>query len=243
MAAGARPAAPIESASSAMRPVLEVLSRVAAHDVPVLLRGESGSGKSALARSLHAASPRRERPLVPVDCRELAAEALRSGRSLAARIEEALGSTLLLEEVGALPERLQAGLLSLLEPSGAGRAAPVRVVATSERRLEDAVAAGEFRGDLLRRLAVVEVRVPPLRARREDVLPLARAFLGASGLRRGEGPPALSPRAERALLAYPWPGNLRELRNAVERALVLEPGPVVDLEGLPPRIAALGGDP
>lgn len=231
---------PIESSSSAMRAVVAMLGRVACHDVPVLLRGESGSGKSALARALHAASPRRDRLLVPVDCRELEADGPRNARVLAEKIGEAMGGSVLLEEVGALPERLQAGVVSLLEPSGARRSGDVRVVATSHLDLEAAVRAGRLREDLVRRLAVVEIRVPPLRERKDDILPLARSFLAAFGRGRVAG---LAPRAEVALLSYPWPGNIRELRNAMQRALVLSPGAILDLEALPPKLRASGAEP
>jgi NtrC-family two-component system response regulator AlgB len=231
----------IESSSAAMRAVVRILATVASHDVPVLLRGESGSGKSTLARALHAASERRERPLVAIDCQELQAGALASARIFAARLEEANGGSVLLEEIGALPDRYQAAVVSLLDLHRLGRrSADVRVIATSHLDLEGAARVGRFREDLLTRVAVVEVWVPPLRDRPEDILPLARRFLAAFV---GPGGMAeLTPRAQRALLAYPWPGNVRELRNAMQRAVVLSRSAALDLEVLPPKLSALVGD-
>ena len=221
-----------------MRAVLEIVATVAAYDVPVLFRGESGSGKSVLARALHAASPRRLGSLVRVDCRALEGEGPATAHVLYTALDGAAGGTVLLEEVGGLPKPLQGPVASLIEPTRSA-GARVRVVATSARDLEGAARAGPFSEELLARLAVVEVRVPPLRERREDILPLAHRFVVAFTL--GDGPPpALTARAERALLAYAWPGNVRELRNAMQRAVIVSQGAVLDLDALPPKLSAVG---
>jgi len=231
---------PIESASSAMRAAVRIIATVAGLDVPVLFRGESGSGKSALARALHAASPRRTHRLVPVDCQALQAETAPSARVLAAKLEEAIGGSILLEEIGALPGRSQGVIASLLEQHGLGApTVDVRVIATSHLDLEAAVSAHHFREDLLTRLNVVEVFVPPLRDRREDILPLAGRFLEVFSPGH-ELPPELTPRAQRALLEYEWPGNVRELRNAIHHAVVLSRTPALDVDALPPKLAELG---
>jgi DNA-binding NtrC family response regulator len=235
--------ASIEANSAAMRAVLRILAKVASHDVPVLFRGESGSGKSALARALHLASPRRPHPFVAIDCQALQSDVPLSERVLAARLGQAIAGTVLLEEVGALPDRLQVAVASMLEQHHLGGRAPdVRVLATSHRDLEAAVRASQFREDLLTRLDVVEVQVPSLRDRREDILPLARCFLEAFTRSMGLPLPELAPRAQQAMLEYQWPGNIRELRNAMQRALVLSRSAVLDLDALPPKLSALGGD-
>ena len=221
-----------------MRAVLEIVATVAAYDVPVLFRGESGSGKSVLARALHAASPRRLGSLVRVDCRALEGEGPATAHVLYTALDGAAGGTVLLEEVGGLPKPLQGPVASLIEPTRSAGAG-VRVVATSARDLEGAARAGQFSEELLARLAVIEIRVPPLRERIEDILPLAHRFVVAFTL--GDGPPpALTARAERALLAYAWPGNVRELRNAMQRAVIVSQGAVLDLDALPPKLSAVG---
>jgi DNA-binding NtrC family response regulator len=231
----------IEATSAAMRAVMQILAKVARHDVPVLFRGESGSGKSALARALHAASPRRLHPLVAIDCQALGADPAPSARILASKLGEALGGAILLQEVSALPDRLQAAIASLLEQRlPGGRTAEFRILATSRRDLEAAVRASRFQEDLLSRLNVVEVWVPPLRDRREDILPLARRFLDAFTRGSGRTISELTPRAKRALLDYEWPGNVSELRNAMQRALVLSGSSVLDLDALPTVLSAIG---
>ena len=259
----------LSSSSPRVRAALETLMRAAPHDVAVLLRGESGTGKGVLARALHAASPRRERPFAVVNCPTLSEELLASElfghargsftgatRDQPGRIEAAEGGTVFLDEIGEITPSLQAKLLRFLQEKrferigeNRTRVADVRVVSATNRDLDLAVKAGAFREDLLYRLNVVEVTVPPLRERTEDILPMARRFVAFFAQQARRPPPELSPASERMLVAWPWPGNVRELRNAIERAVILSPGQVLEPESFPERMAgqgrqvpALGGD-
>ena len=255
--AGATPEVMLSTSSAVMRAVLDVIGRTAAHDVPVLLRGESGTGKTVLARALHRQSPRRERPFAVVNCPALSEELLASEmfghvkgaftgavRDQPGRVEAAEGGTLFLDEVGEVPSSIQAKLLRFLQDKHfervgetRTRVADVRIVAATNRNLDEAVRAGQFREDLLFRLNVVEITVPSLRERREEILPLAQSFLGFFARAARRSPQQLSPEAERAFLAYGWPGNIRELRNAIERAVILSPAQILQPQAFPERIA------
>ena len=254
----------LETRSSVMRAVLDNLSRAAVVDSPILLRGEIGVGKEVLARMVRAMSRRRTKPFVAADCHGVAEEMLAlqlfgSGKRVTSRmtlaqdlqadrdgcIERAAGGILFLDEVADLPRSLQAKLLQFLregrlERLGETRPRPadVRVIAASRRLLEADVAAGRFDEDLFFRLNVIEIDVPPLRDRPEDVVPLARHFLAffAGSLRRAT--PSLSPDAEEALAAYEWPGNIRELRNVMERAVILWPAQIIAPQALPETVQA-----
>jgi NtrC-family two-component system response regulator AlgB len=265
----AAPEARLETASPRMQAVLDVVARAAAHDVAVLLRGENGTGKGVLARALHAQSPRRDRPFVVVNCPTLSEELLASElfghargaftgavRDQEGRVEAAEGGTVFLDEIGEISPALQAKLLRFLQEKRfervgetRTRTADVRIVAATNRDLDAEVKAGRFREDLLYRLNVMEIVVPPLRERLEDILPFARGFVEFFARQAGRPPPDLSAATEKLLVAYPWPGNVRELRNAIERALILARGQVLEPETFPERIAAtaseapvLGGD-
>jgi NtrC-family two-component system response regulator AlgB len=259
----------LQTHSPKMRTALETALRCAESDATILLCGESGTGKGVLARLIHFRSPRAAQPFVVVNCPTLSEELLASElfghakgsftgavRDQAGRVEAAEGGTIFLDEIGEISLSLQAKLLRFLQEKQferlgetRTRRADVRVIAATNRNLETDVKAGRFREDLLYRLNVLEIHVPPLRERPEDILPLARRFLAffARALRRPV--PELSPAAEQALLKYSWPGNVRELANAIERTVILWPAQLIEPEGLPERIAAhldagprLGGD-
>jgi DNA-binding NtrC family response regulator len=241
------------ASSPGMRQVLELARRVAAVEATVLVLGESGVGKERVARLLHEASPRASGPFLAINCAALSETLLESELFGHARgaftgavqdrpglFEAASGGTLFLDEVGELPQGMQAKLLRALQERqvrrvGENRVRPirVRVVAATNRELAREVEAGRFRKDLYYRLKVVELRVPPLRERREDVLPLARRLLADMASRMHRPAPTLTPRAADQLLRYPWPGNVRELENALERAVALARGRRVELEDLP----------
>jgi len=252
------PEVDMDPRSPKMRAVLDMLSRAAASEAPVLLRGENGTGKGVLARRLHLQSYRSEQPFVVVNCPTLSEELLASElfghakgaftgavRDQPGRVEAAEGGTLFLDEIGEISIGLQAKLLRFLQDKEfervgetTTRLADVRIVAATNRDLEVDVTAGRFRDDLLYRLNVLELRLPALRERPEDIEPLARRFVSfaARGARRPV--PELSPETVEALLAYSWPGNVRELRNVIERAVILWPTNRIEPEALPPRIAA-----
>ncbi len=228
------------------RRMLELAQRVARSDCTVLIVGASGTGKEVLARYIHRQSARAAQPFIAVNCAALPEsmlEAILFGYERGAftgahaghagKFEQAQGGTLLLDEVTEMPLALQAKLLRVLQEREVERlggrgtlALDVRVVATTNRRLREEVAAGRFREDLYYRLNVFPLPLPPLRARREDVLPLAMQLLSAR-CRAGTLIPALSAEAAHLLLTYSWPGNVRELDNLLQRALILRSGPVI----------------
>jgi len=254
----------IVARSTAMRRVLSLAERVATVDAPVLLTGESGSGKERIARHIHALSPRSAGPSIPVNCGALPETLLESelfghvkgaftgaDRDHQGLFEAATGGTLLLDEVGEIPHSVQVKLLRVLQDrevrrvgSAKSRRVDVRIIAATNRDLGEMVRAREFRKDLYYRLKVVSIEVPPLRERREDVLPLAHAFVRRNCTRYHCGPCSLSARALDRLLEYPWPGNVRELEHAMERAVVLAEGkPRIEEGDLPPEILAGGEVP
>jgi len=240
--------------SPLMREVLGELSRAAASGVPVLLTGETGTGKEVLADLLHRWSDRSSGPLVSVNVAALPETLVESelfghvrgsftgaDRDRSGLLRDAGGGTLFLDEIGEMDPAVQPKLLRVLETGGVTRlgesreeTVDFRLVTATNRRLEDEIAAGRFREDLYYRIAVLTIEVPPLRERREDVLPLARRFLSSADTRGKR----LSPATEALLLRYDWPGNIRELRNAVLRAGILAPGDVVLPENLPPTLRA-----
>jgi DNA-binding NtrC family response regulator len=247
----------IVGSSPALREVLRIVQRVAPTDVTVLITGESGTGKEVVARALHAGSRRADAAFIALNCSALPAELVESelyghvrgaftgaDRDRDGLFAAAHGGTLFLDEVGELSPAAQAKLLRAVEertitPVGSTRAVPVdvRLVAATNRVLDDAVAAGSFRADLLYRLGVVQLQLPPLRERREDITALATHFIAQLAERHGLPALPLAEGARRTLLAHDWPGNARELRNALERALVLADGDAIEAADLPATIA------
>jgi Nif-specific regulatory protein len=248
----ARRGARIVGESPAIRALRDTVGRVARTDLPVLILGESGSGKEVVARAIHYGSARHARPFVPVNCAAIAESLLESelfGHEKGAftgadatrqgKFELASGGTLFLDEIGDMSAGGQAKLLRVLEDRsvvrvGGSQAIPVdaRVVAATNRQLAEAVRAGKFRQDLYYRLTVVTIDLPPLRERRDDVVPLAEFFLGQFGRDAGRPRLKLSAEAKRRLKEHDWPGNVRELRNLMERVAFLCPSDTVEASDL-----------
>jgi DNA-binding NtrC family response regulator len=249
--------------SAAMRPVLALMERVAPSDANVLVTGGHGTGKELVAEWLHAASPRATRPFIAVNVGAVPeglfesemfghvkgaftdARADRMGR-----FEVADGGTLFLDEIATIPPPQQAKLLRALQSgivervgSSKGRRVDVRVISATNAEVDDEVAAGRFREDLLFRLNTIEIHLPPLRERREDLVPLALHFLRRHAARYHRTLAGFDAGAVEAMLAHPWPGNVRELDHAVERAVLLAPGASVGAADLALRPAAVAGAP
>ena len=258
------------SRSPAVKDLLETLGRSARSDAPVLLRGETGTGKSLFAQALHRESSRRDNPFVVVNCPTLS-EHLFAGELFGYAeptsnegaveqqrgcIEAAHGGTLFLDEVGELPFPLQVKLLSFLEEGRYSRIgerqmrhADIRIVAATNRDIENDIANGRFRSDLFFRLNVIEIKIPSMRERQEDVLPLARHFIETVAAQVGCPVPNLSRRAGEVLQCYSWPGNIRELKNMMERVVILSPTDLIEPEAFPDRLSGreharplVGGD-
>jgi len=241
---------------AAMKEVLRVVQKVAPTPTTVLIEGESGSGKELIARALHELSPRAERPFVAVNCGAIPETLIESelfghakGAFTDARtarrglFEEADGGTLLLDEIGELPLPVQPALLRVLQQGEVRRVGDtrstrvdVRVLASTNRDLAAQVQSGRFREDLYYRLNVVQLRLPPLRERQEEIAELAERLLARHAERIGIEPRRLSARALELLQRYRWPGNVRELENALERALVLAEEDEIGPEALPEAV-------
>jgi two-component system response regulator HydG len=247
--------------SKAMRDVFDVVERVAGSDVPVLLLGETGTGKGLLARTLHAQSERAGGPFVTVNCAALPAPLLESElfghvkgaftgatQDRAGLVVESSGGTLFLDEIAEMSPALQAKLLDVLERrvvrsvgSARERAVDLRVLAATHRDLGERAAAGAFRDDLRYRLDVVSIELPPLRHRREDIpLFLAHFLREARGRHPGSLAERLSPEALARLTEHRWPGNVRELAHTVERAVLLARSAEIGVADLPPAMLAAG---
>ena len=251
-----------ESPDAGVRRVIDVARRVAPSEAAILLRGENGTGKGVLARSIHAWSRRAAGPFVTVSCPSLGSDLLESElfghargaftgaiRDSPGKVAAAEGGTLFLDEIGELPPHLQPKLLRFLQDreyervgEARTRSADVRLVAATNRDLEAAITSGAFREDLFYRLNVVELTLPPLRDR-SDRLDLADRLLATFARQIGRKLGGFTPGARSALEAHPWPGNIRELRNAVERAVILAAGPDVGRDDLPDRIASAAATP
>ena len=252
------------SRSTRMREVEAMAAKVARTDGTVLITGESGTGKSFLANSIHRQSPRSQRSLVQVNCGAVPEQLLESeffghvkgsftgaDRNKKGLFHEADGGTLFLDEIFELPIPLQVKLLHAIEDkqirpvgSQASRRVDVRIIAATNRDVERMVAEGRFREDLYYRLNVLQIHLPPLRDRQEDLSAMLRYFVAVESSRLGlNGQYALDPAAEEVLVRYSWPGNLRELQNVIARALVLANDGTIRLPDLPDQVSRLEPSP
>jgi len=243
----------IISASPAMEQVLDLVDKVADSSSPVLITGETGTGKELIARALHSESRRKDRPFVAVNCSAISANLMESelfghvkgaftgaDRERQGLFGAAEGGTLFLDEIGELPLELQPKLLRVLQESEVrrvgdtrSRRVDVRVLTATARDLKEEVAEGRFRDDLYYRLNVVEIAIPPLRERREDIPLLARHFLAAVARKEGRPVPELAPDALEVMTAYRWSGNVRELENFIEKTMIFCRGERIDMASLP----------
>jgi two-component system response regulator PilR (NtrC family) len=250
-------------ASEAMRRIFDLVHRIANAKTTVLVTGDSGTGKERIARAIHEQSDRRERPFLVVNCGAIP-EALMEAElfghergaftgAVASRLgifREAEGGTVLLDEIGELRPALQVKLLRVLQERkvrGVGASAEVaidvRVIAATNRNVEEDVRAGRFRQDLYYRLNVIRIEVPPLSDRREDIRPLAEHFLARCAAEQNKDIRAFAPDALRALEGYAFPGNVRELENVVERAVALATGTIIGLGDLPREVSGAAAQP
>jgi NtrC-family two-component system response regulator AlgB len=250
------PEARIQSNNPDMQRIIETARRTAASEAIVLLRGESGTGKSVFARTIHQWSPRSAKPMAVVACPAVPAELLESElfghvrgaftgavRDYAGRVGTCEGGTLFLDEIGGMAPSVQAKLLRFIqdkEYERLGEARPhkadVRIIAATNADLEKRVSDGHFREDLFYRLNVISLTIPPLRKRPEDIMPLADDFLGYFCRVNHKAILGFTDEAAKALADYAWPGNVRELRNATERAVILGVGEKIDRTDLPETI-------
>jgi len=244
-----------------MGKVFETIQKVAETDLSVMIRGESGTGKELVAQALHNRSPRKNRPFITVNCAAISRELVESelfghekGSFTGAdnrrmgRFEAADGGTIFLDEIGDMALETQAKVLRVLQEKKLERVGStqsievdVRVISATHRDLEKEVEAEEFREDLYYRLKVVEIELPPLRERTEDIPALSLRFLEQLAERLGREPKPLSPQALAALTRHAWPGNVRELRNVLEQAAVLASGEAIEVEDLHLHSAGSGG--
>lgn len=242
--------------SPAMRETLSIVDRVSASRSTVLITGESGTGKELVARAIHFSSPRKDEPFVAVNCMAFNAGVLESelfghekGSFTGAvamrrgRFEQADRGTLFLDEIGELPSDLQVKLLRVLQErvfERVGGTEPVkvdiRIVAATNKDLAKMVEEGNFREDLFYRLNVVQIHIPPLRERREDIPLLVSHFIAQIASENGIPPKSFTQKAQNYLSGYEWPGNIRQLQNVIERCMVMIPRDVIDVEDLPSEI-------
>ena len=242
--------------SEAMQHVVQTARQVAASDIPVLIMGESGTGKELIARAIHNNSRRRKQRLVPLNCAGLSESILEDelfGHVRGAftdarteregRFEHADGGTLFMDEIGDMPQAMQAKLLRVLENGEVVRLGSnepvkvyVRLVSATNRNLDELVAEKKFREDLYFRIKGVTITIPPLRERREDIPLLIHYFMQSAAERYAKQTDGITPEAQQALMSYSWPGNVRQLRNAVENMVVLSTGPKLDVDSLPQEI-------
>ncbi len=261
VAAGAREFEKMLGESRAMAKVFDLVSRLSDSDAAVLVRGESGTGKELVARALHARSRYADGPFVAINCAAVPASLLEStlfghvrGAFTDAKTDrtglfvDADGGTLFLDEIGEMPLSMQAKLLRVLQekkvrPVGGSDEVSfdTRIVSATNRDLEEDVTTKRFREDLFYRVAVVTIEVPPLRSRGKDVLLLAQHFLAEEGARAGKEVSGITPEAARKLVDYDWPGNVRQLRNVLERAVALTRFDQITVDDLPDKIVSHRG--
>ncbi len=249
--------------SERMKAVIDRLKRIAPTDATVLITGESGTGKELIAQAIHQNSPRKNKRMVPLNARAVAENLVESelfGHVRGAftdavtdrvgAFEYANGGTLFLDEVGDMPISTQVKLLRVLEDNQITRVGDnksmkvnVRLVSATNRDLEEAVESGDFRRDLYYRIKVITVHLPSLRERREDIVPLVDHFRKQFVKRHGKPVKNISPAVSRRLFAYDWPGNVRQLRNAVETMVVLDTDGLLDVDDLPPELMEIEDEP
>jgi len=245
--------------SAQMLRIFEMVERVAPTHANVMILGESGTGKELIAAALHSRSDRKGKPFVPINCAAIPETLMESElfghmrgsftgavQTKKGLFEQAHGGTLFLDEVGELPAAMQSKLLRAIQERSFRRiggtediSVDVRIVCASKRHLEEAMKGGQFRDDLFFRLNVIQIEVPPLRDRREDILPLARHFMARFSEKLGKPVSRIDGEAMRALLAYDYPGNIRELENILERAVIIETKDVISAASFPPNVTKM----
>jgi two-component system response regulator HydG len=244
--------------SPPMQQLFEMIESVSKSDAPVIIHGQSGTGKEMVARAIHWAGPRESRPFIKVNCAALNENLLESelfghvkgaytgaDRSRAGRFEAAHGGSIFLDEIGDIPPSTQVKLLRVLEEKEIERvgdqtpiAVDVRVITATNKNLEELIAAGRFREDLFFRISVFPLTIPPLKDRPEDIPLIIQHFIAQHRQKSGKTITGISPDAVARLSVYAWPGNVRELRNAIEYALVLCPDGEIGVQHLPPKIVS-----
>ncbi len=245
--------------SPAMRRMFAIIEKAAASDAPIIIYGESGTGKELVAHAIHELGPRRDGPFIQLNCASLNESLLESElfghvkgaftgaiRHREGRFEAANGGDIFLDEIGDVPLSIQVKLLRVLESKQIERvgenrpmAVDARIITATNRNLEALAREGRFREDFFFRINVIPIHIPPLRERREDIPLLVDAFLARLRAKSGKAIMGLSPAAMRACMAHLWPGNVRELRSALEYAFVLLDSGHIELEHLPPQVAAV----
>jgi two-component system response regulator HydG len=248
--------------SGAMQRVVQTARQVAASDIPVLIMGESGTGKELIARAIHNNSRRRKKRLVALNCAGLSESILEDelfghvrGAFTGAqsdregRFEHADEGTLFMDEIGDMPAAMQAKLLRVLENGEVVRVGSndplqvdVRLISATNRNLDEMVVEKQFREDLYFRIKGVTIHLPPLRERREDIPLLIHYFLQSAAERYNKPIEGITPEARQVLMSYAWPGNVRQLRNAIENMVVLSSGPTLGPESLPHEVRPAGGE-
>jgi transcriptional regulator with PAS, ATPase and Fis domain len=244
--------------SAPMQQMFEMIESVAQSDAPVMIYGQSGTGKEMVARAIHWAGPRECKPFIKVNCAALNENLLESelfghvkgaytgaDRTRVGRFEAAHEGSIFLDEIGDIPPSTQVKLLRVLEEREIERVGDqtpikvdVRVITATNKNLEELIAGGRFREDLYFRISVFPLSIPPLRERPEDIPIIIQHFIAQHNLKSGKKISGMTPEAVARLSAYPWPGNVRELRNAIEYALVLCPGGEIGVQHLPHKIVS-----